>query len=231
VSRVTFAVLLLLFCCGCPAHKEQPDTAQSNMVGDQAAPAVATGDADTETQSQPAVAGQEPATSAPLELLGIHLGMSAAEFEASCPAGSGYSAKVTWLSTNDVAMGLIKPDAGGDEAREASFTGGTVVMYTVTDKLDQAKFRGWVEQLTQAYGAPQTDPPDFAAGHAFFKDFQQDRANFLGVSFWVDEPARTLISATMWPAKDKMYLVLFNPDRYDLLAQRQMKTAPPQPAQ
>jgi hypothetical protein len=226
---LSLLLVLLVLCCGCPGQGARDNTTGGGGPAGATTPAGTPSPSDAtastgEDQSASADAAEAPAER--LELMGVYIGMPAAEFEALAPKGSGYTATVKWMSTNDVAMGLIKPDTG-DELREASFAFGGVIMYTVTDKLDNDKFQQTVAELTKQFGTPTTDPPDFAAQHDFFKTFKADRANFLGVSFWVDEARRTLISATMWPVKDKMYFMLFNPDSYDSLHKRKMKTAAP----
>lgn len=216
--------LIVLGLGGCPASGKQ---AATDSKPQPAAEQSASGEQASSSAATPAVPSVPPVGQViGMTLLGAYLGMSAADFVALFPKGGEYEAGIKWLSPNDVAIANVRPVGGGSESRDANFAGGMLVHYAITEKLDDAKYQKVTAGLTAQYGAPGDRPPDFAAGNDFFASFDKDRASFAKVMFWSDPTNHTLISATQWPAKQLMYFMLFNPEAYDSLHKRQMKTPP-----
>lgn len=229
--RTSLSITLLLLCLTALSLGGCPTSGKHDAVNTKPAQTAAkSGNAEAQPDSggTPAEATGAPPAAQPegLKLFGAYLGMSADDFMALFPKGGEYEAAIKWMSPGDVAIANVRPVGGGAESRDADFAGGILVHYGITEKLDDAKYRKVTDNLTALYGAPSDRPPDFAAGNDFFKSFDKDRTSFTKVMFWSDPANRTLISATQWLAKDQMYFLLFNPEAYDSLHKRQMKTPP-----
>lgn len=226
------AIAILLLCCAafataCPGQggKSTAGATDNTAVG-------TTADTDSNGGTEaaaPDAATQQALSTAQrgLKLKGAWLGMSGEEYLALYPAGGELEAKIKWLSEGDVGIGNARPVGGkGQESHDASFSRGQLAHFVITDELNTEKYHQLTDVLTAAYGPPADSPPEFAAGHDFFKNFAKDRVNFAEVMFWSDPINRTLISATLWPNSNQMFFVLFSPEAYDSLNQRQIYAAP-----